>query len=38
VRDFIVVATTPSGENTVTVEAVNYAPAIYTGAMTYMST
>lgn len=38
VRDFIVVSTTPSGENTVTVEAVNYAPTIFTGAMTYMST
>lgn len=37
VRDFIVTSTTPSGENTVTIEAVNYAPTIYTGAMTYMS-
>lgn len=37
VRDFIVTATTPTGENTVTIDAVNYAPAIFTGAMTYMS-
>ena len=36
VRDFIVVSTRPTGENTVTVEAVNYDPAVYTGAMTYM--
>lgn len=36
VQDFIVVSTTPTGENTVTVEAVNYAPSIYTGAMSYM--
>ena len=36
VRDFIVVAVTPNGENTVTVEAVNYAPGIFTGAMTFM--
>lgn len=38
VRDFIVSTTTPTGDNTVTVEAVNYAPDIYTGAMTYMVT
>ncbi len=37
VRDFIVTSTTPTGENTVTVDAVNYAPSIFTGAMTYMS-
>jgi hypothetical protein len=36
VRDFIVTSTTPTGENTVTVDAVNYAPSIFTGAMTYM--
>lgn len=36
VRDFIVISTRPTGENTVTVEAVNYAPTIYTGAMSYM--
>jgi len=36
VQDFIVISTTPTGENTVTVEAVNYAPSIYTGAMSYM--
>jgi hypothetical protein len=36
VRDFVVVATRPTGENTVTVEAVNYDAAIFTGAMSYM--
>jgi hypothetical protein len=36
VQDFIVVSAIPTGENTVTVEAVNYAPAIYTGALSYM--
>jgi hypothetical protein len=36
VRDFVVIAVKPTGENTVTVEAVNYAPTIYTGAMSYM--
>lgn len=38
VRDFVVVSVTPSGENQVSVDAVNYAPTIFTGAMTYMST
>jgi hypothetical protein len=38
VRDFIVTTTTPTGDNTVTVEAVNYSPDIYTGAMSYMVT
>jgi len=37
VRDFVVVATRPTGENTVTVEAVNYAPDIFTGAMGFLS-
>jgi hypothetical protein len=37
VRDFVVIATRPTGENTVTVEAVNYAPSIFTGAMSYMA-
>ena len=36
VRDFVVVATRPTGENTVTVEAVNYAPEIFTGAMSFL--
>ena len=36
VRDFIVTSTQPTGENTVTVEAVNYAPTIFTGCMSYM--
>lgn len=36
VRDFIVTSTQPTGENTVTVEAVNYAPGIFTGCMSYM--
>ena len=36
VRDFIVTRTTPNGDNTVTVEAVNYAPAIYAGAMKFL--
>lgn len=37
VRDFVVSTVTPTGEGTVTVEAVNYAPDIYTGAMSYMA-
>lgn len=37
VRDFIVTTVTPNGENTVTIEAMNYAPDIFTGAMPYMS-
>jgi hypothetical protein len=37
VRDFIVTSVKPNGENTVTIEAVNYAPGIFTGAMPYMS-
>jgi hypothetical protein len=37
VRDFIVTSTQPTSENTVTVDAVNYAPTIFSGAMTYMS-
>ena len=37
VRDFIVTSTMPNSDGTVTVEAVNYAPSIFTGAMTYMS-
>jgi hypothetical protein len=36
VRDFIVISTKPTGENTVTVEAVNYAPTIFDGAMSFM--
>jgi len=36
VRDFVVIAAKPTGENTVTIEAVNYAPEIFTGAMSYM--
>ena len=38
VRDFIVTSTRPNGEDSVTVEAVNYAPGIYTGAMAFMVT
>lgn len=37
VRDFIVIAARPTGDNTVTVEAVNYAPGIFDGAMSFMS-
>ena len=37
VRDFIVTSTKPTGENTVTVEAINYAPDIYSGAMGFLS-
>jgi hypothetical protein len=37
VRDFVVVATRPTGENTVTIEAVNYAPDIFTGAMGFLT-
>jgi hypothetical protein len=36
VRDFVVIAARPTGENTVTIEAVNYAPEIFDGAMSYM--
>ena len=36
VRDFVVIAAKPTGENTVTIEAVNYAPTIFDGAMSYM--
>lgn len=36
VRDFIVATTTPTGENTVTIEAVNYDAGVYAGAMSYM--
>lgn len=36
VRDFVIIATKPTGENTVTIEAVNYAPTIFDGAMSYM--
>ena len=35
-RDFIVTASRPSGENTVTVEAVNYDPTVFTGAMSFL--
>lgn len=37
VRDFVVISTKPNGENTVSVEAVNYAPDIFTGAMSFLS-
>lgn len=36
VRDFIVTSVVPKEENTVSIEAVNYAPDIFTGAMSYM--
>ena len=36
VRDFIVTSTMPSGDNTVTVEGMNYNPAIFVNAMSYM--
>ncbi len=36
VRDFMVTAVRPSGETTVTVEAVNYTAGVYAGAMSYM--
>jgi hypothetical protein len=36
VRDFTVVTTRHSGETTVTIEAVNYAPEIFDGAMTFL--
>jgi hypothetical protein len=37
VRDFIVVAVKPAEENRVTIEAVNYAPTIFTGAMSFLT-
>ncbi|MCA3575529.1 MAG: hypothetical protein IOC86_16540 [Aestuariivirga sp.] len=37
VQDFVVIAAKPAGDKRVTVEAVNYAPGIYTGAMSFMS-
>lgn len=37
VRDFVVTSTTPTGEGTVTIDAVNYAPDIFTGAMSFMT-
>lgn len=36
VRDFMVATTKHSGETTVSVEAVNYAPEIFVGAMTFL--
>jgi hypothetical protein len=36
VRDFTVATTRHSGETTVTIEAVNYAPEIFDGAMTFL--
>ena len=36
VRDFVVVSTAPTGDNTVTVEAVNYNASIFSGAMSYL--
>lgn len=36
VRDFIVTATTPTSDNTVTVDAVNYDPNIFTNTMSFM--
>lgn len=36
VRDFVVVATKPTGDGTVTVEAVNYAPEIFAGTMSFL--
>jgi hypothetical protein len=36
VRDFTVAATQHSGDTTVSVEAVNYAPEIFDGAMTFL--
>jgi hypothetical protein len=36
VRDFIVTSVKPNGENTVTIEAVNYEPGIFSGAMGYL--
>ena len=35
VRDFIVTGTTPTSNNTVTVDAVNYDPNIFTGTMSF---
>jgi len=37
VRDFVVTTVRPNGENTVSIEAVNYAPDIYTGGMSFLS-
>ena len=37
VRDFIVTSAAPTADGTVTIEAVNYEPTIYTGAMSFMS-
>jgi hypothetical protein len=37
VRDFIVTTVRPNGENTVSIEAVNYAPNIYVGGMSFLS-
>jgi hypothetical protein len=36
VRDFVVTAAKPSGENTVTVEAVNYDTSVFNGAMSFL--
>jgi hypothetical protein len=36
VRDFVVTAVRPSGENTVTVEAINYDDSVFSGAMPFL--
>lgn len=36
VRDFTVTATTPTGDNTVTIEAVNYNASIFSGGMSFL--
>lgn len=38
VQDFTVTSVRPNGENTVTVEAMNYNTAVFAGAMSYMLT
>ena len=37
VRDFIVTTTSPTGDNTVSIEAVNYAPTIFSSGMSFLS-
>ena len=37
VRDFIVTTVSPTGDNTVSIEAVNYAPSIFTGGMSFLT-
>jgi hypothetical protein len=36
VRDFIVTMVRPTGENTVTVEAINYEPSIFDNTLAFL--